>query len=556
MLVNNTHLEQLKSPYQNIKARVEVLKGSTLEQICTCNDFLQSFTVEKTGEGKFFGFGICQKLIVSLLDVERELNITKENTLEPVFGIGSDYIYPFPRFYVQEANRDEATNVLNVVGYDILYQAEKYKVSDLGLPTSYSLKAFVAACAYVLGVPIRFINIDETTFETTYPEGGNFDGTESVRIALNAVAEATQTIYYINNQWELVFQRLDKNAEPAYTIERGEYIDFLSGEARTISNIAHITELGDNTSTVGTDEGITQFIRNNPFWELREDIATLLDKALTNIGGLTINQFDATWFGNYLLEIGDKIALTTRDDKTITSFILDDTITFDGSLTQHTRWQYDENEGETATNPITIGEAINQTYARVDKVNKRIELFTGELENNTQKIASLTLTTEAITAEVQRVEDETNQAISNLQLTAEDISASVSRVENYVDDAIDDIADDVSTLTKEVEMKMTPEAVEIAIKKEIANGTSKVETSTGFTFDEEGLTIQKTGKNLSTQITEDGMTVYRDDSAVLIANNQGVKAQDLNATTYLIVGGRSRFENYESNRTGCFWIGG
>lgn len=556
MLVNNTHLEQLKSPYQNIKARVEVLKGSALEQICTCNDFLQSFTVEKTGEGKFFGFGICQKLIVSLLDVERELNITKENTLEPVFGIGSDYIYPFPRFYVQEANRDEATNVLNVVGYDILYQAEKYKVSDLGLPTSYSLKAFVAACAYVLGVPIRFINIDETTFETTYPEGGNFDGTESVRIALNAVAEATQTIYYINNQWELVFQRLDKNAEPAYTIERGEYIDFLSGEARTISNIAHITELGDNTSTVGTDEGITQFIRNNPFWELREDIATLLDKALTNIGGLTINQFDATWFGNYLLEIGDKIALTTRDDKTIASFILDDTITFDGSLTQHTRWQYDENEGETATNPITIGEAINQTYARVDKVNKRIELFTGELENNTQKIASLTLTTDAITAEVQRVEDETNQAISNLQLTAEDISASVSRVENYVDDAIDDIADDVSTLTKEVEMKMTPEAVEIAIKKEIANGTSKVETGTGFTFDEEGLTIQKTGKNLSTQITEDGMTVYRDDSAVLIANNQGVKAQDLNATTYLIVGGRSRFENYESNRTGCFWIGG
>ena len=556
MLVNNTHLEQLKSPYQNIKARVEILKGSALEQICTCNDFLQSFTVEKTGEGKFFGFGICQKLIVSLLDVERELNITKENALEPVFGVGSDYIYPFPRFYVQEANRDEATNVLNIVGYDILYQAEKYKVSDLGLPTSYSLKAFVAACAHVLEVPIRFINVDETTFETTYPEGGNFDGTESVRIALNAVAEATQTIYYINNQWELVFQRLDKNAEPAYTIERGEYIDFLSGEARTISNIAHITELGDNTSTVGTDEGITQFIRNNPFWELREDIAALLNKALTNIGGLTINQFDATWFGNYLLEIGDKIALTTRDDKTITSFMLDDTITFDGSLTQHTRWQYDENEGETATNPITIGEAINQTYARVDKVNKRIELFTGELENNTQKVASLTLTTEAITAEVQRVEDETNQAISNLQLTAEDISASVSRVENYVDDAMDDIADDISTLTKSVEMKMTPEAVEIEINKAISNGVDKVETSTGFTFDEEGLTIQKTGKDLTTQITEDGMTVYRDDSAVLVANNQGVKAQDLNATTYLIVGGRSRFENYESNRTGCFWIGG
>lgn len=538
MLTNNIHLEQLRSPIQNIKARVELLKGSTLEQICTCDDYLQSFTVEKTGEGKFFGFGICQKLKVSLLDTDRKLNITKENTMEPVFGVGSDYIYPFPRFYVQEVDRDEATNVLNIVGYDILFQAERFKVSDLGLPASYTLKTFIAACASVLEVPIKFVNIDETTFDTSYPEGGNFDGSESVRTALNAVAEATQTIYYISNQWELVFQRLNKNADPVYTVGRNEYIDFLSGEARTISNIAHVTELGDNTSTVGTNEGITQFVRNNPFWELREDIADLLNKALTNIGGLTINQFEATWFGNYLLEIGDKIALTTKDDKTITSFVLDDTITFDGSLTQMTRWAYDENEGETETNPVTIGEALNQTYARVDKANKRIELVASETRENTQNISSLTLTTQEITAEVKRVENKEDAAIASLKIRADGIDASVQEID------------------KKVEATMTAEEVNIAIQNGI-EGIDEVTTSTGFTFNKDGLRVSKSGSEMNTQITEDGMTVYKGNDAVLVADNKGVIAEDLHAITYLIIGGRSRFEtDTNRNRTGCYWIGG
>ena len=61
---------------------------------------------------------------------------------------------------------------------------------------------------------------------------------------------------------------------------------------------------------------------------------------------------------------------------------------------------------------------------------------------------------------------------------------------------------------------------------------------------------------MSTQITDDGMTVYRSGEAVLIANNEGVQAEDLHATTYLIIGNNSRFEDMGSDRTACFWIGG
>ena len=55
------------------------------------------------------------------------------------------------------------------------------------------------------------------------------------------------------------------------------------------------------------------------------------------------------------------------------------------------------------------------------------------------------------------------------------------------------------------------------------------------------------------------MVVNRDGNAVLTANNEGVQAVNLHATTYLIIGQYSRFEDYDKDgepRTGCFWIGG
>jgi len=42
----------------------------------------------------------------------------------------------------------------------------------------------------------------------------------------------------------------------------------------------------------------------------------------------------------------------------------------------------------------------------------------------------------------------------------------------------------------------------------------------------------------------------------LSATNTGVVAVDLTAKNYLIIGNRSRFEDYGDSYTACFWIGG
>lgn len=526
--------DMINAPIRSFTGRVEVYNGSTLASVCGCHDNLKSFTVERVGEqGKFFGFGICQKLSVNLLDRERALNITTDNFLEVEFGVENNYVYPCPKFYVTEVNRDENTNELTITAYDALNMAATYTVADLDLPLKYTLKDFAMACATLLGVPLSADALN--SFTSIYEGDANFSGSESVREALNAIAEATQTIYFINRNWELTFMRLDKDAAPALTISKEAYFTLESKAERRLSAIVSATELGDNVGAELDENGVTQYVRDNPFWELRDDIGNLVEDAIANVGGLTINPFNCSWRGNFLLEIGDKIELITKDDGAITGYVLDDSFSFNGSLSGKTQWDYSENTNDSAANPSSLGEVIKQTYARVDKVNKQIDLVASEVDANTN-------------------------AIGALQVNTDSVIASVSKIESVTNQAIDDVNNNISTLTSKVEAQITSEDIVITVQAELANGVEKVNTGKGFTFDDDGLTIEdlnpNSNKNIKTTVSNNGMAVFADDEEVLTANDDGVKAKDLHAVTFLIIGKNSRLEDYGSNRTGCFWIGG
>lgn len=486
--------------------------NTVIEKEYKYNDALKSIQIERVGEKKFFGFGVCQKANLHLIDKNRTINISTAN----FFKVDFDMVFKSPNFYVSEVHRDENTNELSITAYDAIYAATEHTTAELVLNNPYTIKDFAIACANLLGLGfITDVPEDDTTFSLSYPEGANFEGTETIREALNAIAEATLTIYYIDKDNNLVFKRLQNNIVADLTISKSDYIEFKSGTNRRLAAITSITELGDNITSSTSATGTTQYVRNNPFWELREDITDIVDNAVATIGGLTINQFECKWRGNYALEIGDKIELVTKDNATVTSFLLDDVISYDGSFSQVSQWSYEDSEKETAT-PTTLGEAVKYTYAKVDKVNKEIEIVASETEAN-------------------------SNSISALQIDINGINASVNK--------------EIGELAEKVEATVSSEDLKIEVQQQIASGVDKVTTATGFTFNEAGLTVSKTGSEMTTTITEDGMTVKRDDNAVLTADNIGVKAENLHATTYLIIGENSRFEDYD-NRTGCFWIGG
>ena len=177
---------------------------------------------------------------------------------------------------------------------------------------------------------------------------------------------------------------------------------------------------------------------------------------------------------------------------------------------------------------------INDNRDKVDSVESGLQMVNGYLEI-TDNSTSLRRDTEQI------------------------VMSATETVKKELNDSISDISNEVSELSSKVEMKLDAEAVNIAIEQEMAKGVDRVETKTGYRFDSDGLTISKSGEEMSNVLDNTGMYVKRNGEEILTANNNGVDAVNLHAKTYLIIGagnGRSRFEDYLTNRTGCFWVGG
>lgn len=135
-----------------------------------------------------------------------------------------------------------------------------------------------------------------------------------------------------------------------------------------------------------------------------------------------------------------------------------------------------------------------------------------------------------------------------------------SELLGMIDDSRDHVDVVTSGLANELEktsteLSRTSESVNILITK----GVDQVETTTGYKFNADGLQISKSGEQMANRLDNTGMYVTRSGDEILTANNKGVTAVNLHAKEYLIIGsgnGRSRFEDYGSNRTGCFFIGG
>lgn len=212
-------------------------------------------------------------------------------------------------------------------------------------------------------------------------------------------------------------------------------------------------------------------------------------------------------------------------------------------------------------------EAAKEAYNKATAVETRVTNTETAIEQNKEAI-KLRATKSELTSEIDNVQDAIDQQgaaltktitdyVSAIQTNADSISASVEKLETKVDDNADDTNAAISELRQKVDLQLTEDAVNIQIDKKLQNGVDRVETSTGFKFDENGLNISKSGSTTNTQITENGMSVKNTETNedMLTANKDGVDAKNLRASTYLIIGGRSRFENYGSYRTGCFWIG-
>ena len=522
---------------RKIEGKVGLYNGSTLLDTFLPSDKLQELVVTRVGEkGKFFGFGVCQQATVKIIDKANDLIFLKGETLKTSFraNSGSAYARVCPSFYIKDAVRDEKTSVITVTAYDALDASVSHVFSELGLEAPYTLIDVIEAVKRILGLSGTSY---PSGFDIEYANGANLTGEETLRAILNAVAEVTQTVYYVDQRDYLVFKRLDKTGNSVLTISKNDYFELTTALPVTISKIMSVTELGDNVEA-GDDTGVIQYIRDNPFWNTRTDLHTLLPTAVNRIAGLTVVPYNLSWRGNFLTEICDKVKLEAKDGSFVDTYILDDSFTYKGGFSQKSDWEYKpEGERATSSNPVTLGEKLNQTFARVDKVAKTVTLYSSEIA-------------------------ETKSSVSELQVSTQGIASSVSSVEQKVVDLSDDIENvsdqanaRIDTLSSDVALKLDKQGVEITVEKKLEEGVDKVVTSSKkYSFDDTGLNISAPDSEFSTIVTDDGMRISKSSREVLTVNNQGVTAADLHARTFLIIGENSRLED-RGNRTACFWIG-
>lgn len=129
-------------------------------------------------------------------------------------------------------------------------------------------------------------------------------------------------------------------------------------------------------------------------------------------------------------------------------------------------------------------------------------------------------------------------------------------VEGRIEASIGDVSGRVSNL------EQNADRVDIRVQA-LENSDVEIDsitTSTGYTFDENGLSICKDGEEIQNILDNTGMHVSRESNEILSANSDGVETINLVAREYVVVGSNSRFEDYvdQSGRrmTGCFYIGG
>ncbi len=138
-------------------------------------------------------------------------------------------------------------------------------------------------------------------------------------------------------------------------------------------------------------------------------------------------------------------------------------------------------------------------------------------------------------------------AVASLELTAENLRTQVES-QTQTDESL---RQQMSLL------EQTAQGVSLKVKTLEEDGVSTVRTQSGYTFDDSGLRISRSGQEMVNLLDNTGMYVMRREETMLQANGDGVIATDVSVRNYLNIGTHARLEDYsngtDEKRTACYW---
>lgn len=503
--------------------------------------------------------GLLFKTIMKQVEItSKTANQLKDKDINFKYGLYINDAFQYVdlgNFYIKDMEDNKKEEEITVTGYDRMIRFMKtFKQSELQLTYPCTIKKLVQKMCEVCETELYstdFFNSDLVVNEDF------FTAQElTYRDVLEKVAQTTLTTAFIKENKlyfcklsNVVTQQLDQSYISRLVIKEkfGPLNALVLGRGSVEDNV----EATDEESITQNGRCEIRFDENEFVQEQRE---TVIDNMFEQIKGLEYYSYEASDLGVMWLEPCDCIELGDRDGNFYKTYYLKANITLTTGISSDSEAEMPD---ETDTKYKVTSKAEKKTL-KVERLAKKNEGLIKDLAQET------TENTEKLTQHEQTIDSISDKVQSN-----------TTNINNNYQDVLGKLGDcaqksDVETISKSVETIQTDSKYAIEIAQEIKqNGVTKVKTSMGYTFDDDGLNIEKTGAETKTVLNEKGLDVKDNtgssSESLLFAGfdkstgETVVKSKNMTVEKYLVIGKYSRIEDFTEDGekgTGFFWIGG
>lgn len=269
--------------------------------------------------------------------------------------------------------------------------------------------------------------------------------------------------------------------------------------------------------------------------EKREQLKTAI---FNKVKGFGYSAFKSEYAFKPYYTLGDLVQFRNKEGQLVNSIILKITSKYDNIIL----------EAPSVTDATIEYENPKTAY----DVAKRAEVVANQ---NTAEITILTQETRTSIIKVQdnidKIENDTNNLETEFNNNKIDVN---NKFNDYA------TKETVQEVTNRVETVQTSTNLAInAIEKIQEDGVTKLDTQTGYTFDIDGLQINKTNAPTNSKLNERGLEVKNSNNQQLLyAGYDDNLGDSVVKTNNLVLNEKVRFENYidENNNEaiGCFWL--
>lgn len=483
------------------------------------------------------------KSAMKQLDIDSNIDIPIGTEINYQFGVkvrnnevedyrdNYDYI-DYGNYIVYSSEKQEDTNSYKIICYDkMLYSMKDYEALPITYPIT--IKNYLSAICIKIGLTFAnssdtFANYDKEIPNELYLSN---DGTPlgyTFRDVLDELAQVTASTICINNNDELEIRYITntndtideeylKNINVNFGEQYGPINTIVLSRSGGSDNIYYPTTLPENPIEIKISDN--QIMNGNDRSDYLVDIYNVLN-------GLTYYTNDFASTGICYYDLCDRYNISIGSN-TYSCIMLNDEVKRTKGLIENIHTELPEKSVTDYKKSDTTDRKINQAYIIVNKQNQTIE---------------------ALTSTVQTIDTRENNNYQQLLSKFDDYTPTSDFID--LENSVTQLQTDTYTKT-EINTKLTDGSV------------TMVSTTTG-TFDENGLTIEKTNAKTKGRFNEVGMEIMdatgSSEEELLFAgydnnlNETIVRTKNINVTKYLSIGTHSRIEDYEGG-TGIFYVG-